>query len=146
MQAVQAASEAFVRLHPLKIYLHFGFFGSVIAITPPLAFAGRDLPWGGILSWEHKTIFFSGNKLTSTGSCFWLLCFPERPTQHTASGKLQAIQSSSPSREGSWGGGEGGSPALVGRTGEPLRSGAGAWVGVPRLLREHSPLGALHWR
>lgn len=52
------------------------------------------------MSSEGKSIFSSGNKLTSTGSCFGLLCFPERPTLYTASGKLQAIQSSSPSREG----------------------------------------------
>lgn len=35
LQTVQAASEAFVWLHPLKIYLHFGFFGSAIDHHPP---------------------------------------------------------------------------------------------------------------
>lgn len=88
---------------------------------PPDFFQWRPA-LGVILSWEHKTIFFSGNKLTSTGSCFWLLCFPERPTQHTASGKLRAIQSSSRGREGSWGTEGLPLPAEVGRPGERLQT------------------------
>lgn len=59
LQTVQAASEAFVWLHPLKIYLHFGFFGSAIDHhPPPLAFAGRDLPWGVFCPGSTKLFSF----------------------------------------------------------------------------------------
>lgn len=136
LQTVHAASEAAVFPSPLKSYLRLGFSGSAIPHPRPPASASRDLPWGVFC--PGRTELFSGNKLTSTGSCFGLLCFPERPTQHTASGKLRAIQSSSPSREGSWGRGTP-PPAKAGRPRERLRSWAGARLLIPRPRRERSP-------